>query len=357
MNRNKVISGIAVVAVAAVLAVSFLALKKPPEGSGPAARARKAGLMFAAAEEALKKGEEDKASGALFEIINEYQETGYAEKSLARLASIYREKGDDAKAEYYYNRILKDFPDTSSAADIHAAMGEINMKKIMSPVIGADSIEYAVQPGDTLFGLAKRFNTTVDLLKKVNNLKGDLIRVGQKLKIIISRFSILVDKSRNILTLKKDGELFKVYTVSTGKDNCTPAGTFKIEEKLVKPVWYTVGAVVPAGSDKNELGERWMGISLEGYGIHGTLDENTIGGQVTQGCVRMRNNDVIEIFDIVPSGTEVKIVDNTEVKVEEDIEEEAQASPDESAGEVEADEAGENTEATEPDAPGKTESD
>ena len=51
-----------------------------------------------------------------------------------------------------------------------------------------------------------------------------------------------------------------------------------------------------------------MGFDLKGYGIHGTVDPGSLGQQVTQGCVRMSNSDVEELFSIVPTKTEVTIV-------------------------------------------------
>ena len=83
----------------------------------------------------------------------------------------------------------------------------------------------------------------------------------------------------------------------------------KIEEKLVSPVWYTVGAIVEPDSEEYELGARWMGLSIAGYGIHGTNDPTSIGKHITKGCVRMKNEEVEELYAIVPSGTEVTIVD------------------------------------------------
>jgi lipoprotein-anchoring transpeptidase ErfK/SrfK len=52
-----------------------------------------------------------------------------------------------------------------------------------------------------------------------------------------------------------------------------------------------------------------MGFNLAGYGIHGTTEPETIGKQATQGCIRMVNSDVEELYAIVPEGTEVTIVD------------------------------------------------
>ena len=147
------------------------------------------------------------------------------------------------------------------------------------------------------------------MIARANGLNNDVVRLGKKLKISKIKFSIVVDKSQNILTLKSGGEIFKTYHVSTGKNSCTPVGNFKITNKLMNPVWYTAGAVVPPDSPKNILGSRWMGISQPGYGIHGTTQPQSIGKSVTAGCVRVRNAEVEELYSIVPEGTEVVIVD------------------------------------------------
>ena len=52
-----------------------------------------------------------------------------------------------------------------------------------------------------------------------------------------------------------------------------------------------------------------MGFDLKGYGIHGTVDSSTLGQQVSKGCVRMRNDELIELYDIVPLGTEVTVTE------------------------------------------------
>jgi lipoprotein-anchoring transpeptidase ErfK/SrfK len=119
-----------------------------------------------------------------------------------------------------------------------------------------------------------------------------------------------VDKSQNTLILKTNEDVVKTYIVSTGSNNSTPTGTFKIIEKIVNPPWYKPGGgIVPAGSPENILGTRWLGINKEGYGIHGTTDPKSLGKQVTAGCVRMSNTDVEELFGIVAKDTEVIIVD------------------------------------------------
>ncbi|MCX5681116.1 MAG: L,D-transpeptidase family protein, partial [Candidatus Omnitrophica bacterium] len=169
-----------------------------------------------------------------------------------------------------------------------------------------------VQYGDSLTKIAKKNNTTVSLIKKSNGLTRDTIRAGQHLRLWKGSFSVYVDKSQNTLMLKSDKDIVKVYSVSTGKNNSTPVGTFTIVNKTVNPVWFKGGGqVIPPESPENILGTRWMGFNdpYGAYGIHGTTEPQNIGKQVTAGCVRMRNNDVEELYDLLPEETQVVIVD------------------------------------------------
>jgi len=307
-NSRKILIAV-LAAVFVICAVSLFVVKNTKMDFQEALDYDSAEPLYNRAKTFIKEGERDKAAATLFVVMNKYPDSKYAERAIRQLIDVYTKDGDLEKTVYYRRRLLESFPEIKDAEKVKEGIEDLKMDMMMSPEIGEDSIEYTVQAGDTLSAIARRFNTTVELLKRINRLQSDVIRPGQKFKVVVSRFSIFVDKSDNILELSKDGDLFKTYTVSTGKDNSTPVGVFKIEEKMVKPVWYKVGAVVSPGSKEYELGERWMGLSAAGYGIHGTSDESTIGSQVTQGCVRMYNKDVVEIFDIVPSGTEVKIVD------------------------------------------------
>jgi len=231
-------------------------------------------------------------------------------ESLQELAHGYEADRDFVKAKTVLREVVERFPDTDDAKAAERKLEKLNLSLIFSNMPTDDSFSYVIQPGDTLSKIASKNNTTVELLKKANGLESDIIRPGRTLKVIATEFNILVDRSANVLFLKNDsGEILKKYAVSTGKDFSTPLGTFEIEEKMVKPVWYKVGAIVEPDSNEYELGARWMGLSVEGYGIHGTSDESTIGRHITKGCVRMRNGDVVELYSLVPSGTKVTIVE------------------------------------------------
>lgn len=173
----------------------------------------------------------------------------------------------------------------------------------------APSVRYEVRSGDNLTRIAKTHGVTPGLIRSVNGLQSDSLRSGQKLVIPTYKLSVSIDKSDNRLVLLGDGQPLKTYIVSTGTQNSTPVGTFKITDKLENPTWYKAGAVIPSGSKDNQLGTRWMGFDLKGYGIHGTTEPEKLGQQASAGCIRMKNEEVEEIFAWLPSGAAVVIQD------------------------------------------------
>ena len=218
-------------------------------------------------------------------------------------------KGNLLDTKMIYQRLINEFPNSAEVMSWQRKVEDINIKLLFSPTVTSKSIIYEIKPGDTLVKIAKEFKTTIELIRKSNNLTDDKILPGRKIKVWTAPFSIFVDKSQNTLILKTDEEIVKTYIVSTGINNSTPVGNFKITNKLQNPTWFKAGAVVPPDSPENILGSRWLGFDLPGYGIHGTTDPQTLGKQVTQGCIRMSNPDIEELYIIVPMGTEVTIVD------------------------------------------------
>ena len=182
-------------------------------------------------------------------------------------------------------------------------------KALFSKEITPDSMAYIVKPGDSLYVIARKNHTTVDFIKRVNGLTSDNIYPRMKLKIHTAPFSIAIDKAKNTLILYSGTVAVKKYTVATGKKNCTPVGEFKITDKLLNPTWFKTGAILPPGSPKNALGTRWMGLDKPAYGIHGTIEPKSIGTQASEGCIRMLNEEVEELYSIVPVGTKVTIKD------------------------------------------------
>jgi len=216
---------------------------------------------------------------------------------------------DEAKPATVKAEVVETRPEAEASSPLNAAEMQLRWKALFSKEITPDSILYTVKPGDSLYVLARKNHTTVDFIKKINGLKSDNIYPKMKLKIHTAPFSIQIDKSKNVLVLYSGDEVVKKYSVATGKKNCTPVGEFKITDKLVHPTWFKTGAILPPGSPENALGTRWMGFDKPSYGIHGTIEPKSIGTQASEGCIRMLNEEVEEIYSIVPTGTKVTIQD------------------------------------------------
>jgi len=258
-----------------------------------------------------ENGEDEKAIHAYKDVIQNAPQAGQIVRAMYEMASLCREGGRQEEARDTLRSILEDRPDTPLVGKVQKDLGEVNIEMLLTRrVYEPLSFEYVVKQGDSLEGIAKKFNTTVDFLKRCNNKENGTIRVNDRLKVTDADFSILIDKSQCTLFLLAGGDHFKIYSVGTGKDNVTPVGEFKIVNKIVEPVWYKPGGgEIPYGHSDNLLGTRWMGVDSPGYGIHGTWQPETVGKQSSAGCVRLLNEDVEEIFMLVPVGTKVTIVD------------------------------------------------
>ena len=114
----------------------------------------------------------------------------------------------------------------------------------------------------------------------------------------------LVDRQ---LAVIQDGEVVATFQVAVGADvTPSPAGEFKVVNRVQNPTYYHPGIVIPSGKD-NPLGTRWLGLSQKGYGIHVTNAPKSIGHAASHGCIRLRNRDVETLFTLVKIGDTVQI--------------------------------------------------
>lgn len=110
------------------------------------------------------------------------------------------------------------------------------------------------------------------------------------------------------IALLEDGRVVKVYAIAVGKRTTpSPTGSFHIASRVQRPTYYHAGKVVGPGP-RNPVGTRWMGLGYQGYGIHGTNVPSSIGKAASHGCIRMRNQDVEELFELVKVGDPVELV-------------------------------------------------
>ena len=120
--------------------------------------------------------------------------------------------------------------------------------------------------------------------------------------------TIVVSLEDHKLALVEDGRVVKVYPVAVGKPSTpSPVGTFTIERRVMNPTYSHDGRVVAPGPN-NPVGTRWMGLSVHGYGIHGTNAPSSIGKAASHGCIRMGRADLEELYAQVQVGDTVELI-------------------------------------------------
>lgn len=216
----------------------------------------------------------------------------------------------------------------SDVATAKGLLSKINEEAIFSPRLYRDDtfgFSYTVQAGDRLTKIAAGNDVTWELLCRVNGISDPRkVRALQTLKIIKGPFHAVITKSKFTMDifLGSPGGTGATYVttfpVGLGKHDSTPSGTWKAERKLKNPTYYGPRGegVIAADDPKNPLGEFWIGLTgTEGsargassYGIHGTIDPDSIGKEASMGCIRLRNEDAARVYELLVEGKSIVIV-------------------------------------------------
>lgn len=162
---------------------------------------------------------------------------------------------------------------------------------------------HTVKPGEYLALIAANYRISFQRLLSANPgiTNPNMIFVGQKIEIPGLRdpnsipYSIQVSLGQRRLTLLNNGRVVRTFPIAVGKMlTRTPLGEYVIVNREPNP--------------GGPYGVLWLSLSRRGYGIHGTNNPSSIGKAVSLGCIRMQNNDVLELANQVPNGTRVVIL-------------------------------------------------
>jgi lipoprotein-anchoring transpeptidase ErfK/SrfK len=118
---------------------------------------------------------------------------------------------------------------------------------------------------------------------------------------------ILVSVPDRMLAVIERGTVIRTFPVSVGASaSPSPTGEFQIVRRIANPTYYHPGVVIPPGT-ANPLGPRWIGLSQKGFGVHGTNHPESIGHAASHGCIRLRNRDIKQLFEMISVGDVVEI--------------------------------------------------
>ena len=200
----------------------------------------------------------------------------------------------------------------------------------LSHAVVGERFEYVVKQGDLLTSIAARFGESAMAIAHSNGIAyNGLLYPGQRLEIdnrhVVPETlenGILINLPQRMLFLFRAGSLAGAYPVGLGKPTWpTPTGQFHVVQLRKNPTWtvpisiqeemrrerQVVLTTVPGGPD-NPLGKYWIGLSLPGYGIHGTNAPPSVYHFQSHGCIRLHPDDVEKLFPEVEIGTDGEII-------------------------------------------------
>ena len=210
--------------------------------------------------------------------------------------------------------------DPADADRLRQTLAALNQKMVFGPDVAAGdpyARAYTVESGDILARLPKKLGLKTDyrFIQRINNLATDRLRETQRLKVVTGPFHAVVVKREFRMDLfEGDGDqrvFVCSYPVGLGEYGATPEGVFAVRpnSKLINPRWVNprTGQVFEPDDPQNPIGERWIGLvgvsdnirDLAGYGIHGTIDPDSIGKQKSMGCIRMKAEDVEVVYELL----------------------------------------------------------
>lgn len=212
--------------------------------------------------------------------------------------------------------------------NIRMALTHLSERLIFGRVVhpqDAFARTHKVASGESLGKIAKDLDIHVDwrFLLRINGMKdARSLRAGQDLKVITGPFHAVIDKSDYRLDLYlgegEDRVFVRSFRVGLGEYDSTPAGMFRVGVKAENPTWVNPRdprEKYSADDPNNPIGDHWLALigvdevtrDFTGYGIHGTIEPQSIGGQQSMGCVRMLPEDVKLIFEVLM--TDVSMVE------------------------------------------------
>ena len=225
-------------------------------------------------------------------------------------------QGDMLAARIAFSRALRGDLPQSRQEELRSELQRMAEALLFSRATNLDDplcSVHVIEFGQTINGLARRYNITENLLMAINHItEPHRIRVGQRLKIIRGPFRASISKSQHRMDILLGDTMVRTFRVGLGTNGGTPIGRWRVKNKLENPDWADPrnGRYYASEDPENPIGEYWIGLHClegdclgrQGFGIHGTTEPDSIGANMSMGCVRLVPEDISDVFDLLVRG-------------------------------------------------------
>jgi lipoprotein-anchoring transpeptidase ErfK/SrfK len=211
--------------------------------------------------------------------------------------------------------LLDRHPKSAAVVQAENWIGQMNWQELMADRPGHGKVVHNVRRGDSLASIAKKYDTTIELVQAMNDIEGTMIRMGQGLYVCTNRFEVVSSPSSGRVRVMAGDRLFKSYPAGFARidysnrkraENASGGQEpLRINGRYENPDLKEGGRTIPAGAPQNYLGAARLTIDQRRLSIHGSRPDDPIENFTGPGCIRMRNSDVMELFLILPLGTPV----------------------------------------------------
>ena len=207
------------------------------------------------------------------------------------------------------NGFLQKYPNGLHSEEAKDALGEVNLDILLTSYPSPEKQEYIVKRGDVLARVAQKMKTTPELILRMNNLNGTMLRIGDRLLISHPEFSLFIQRKERLVLLFDRGSFFKRYHVLEVKlpERAPPKITTRVAEVMAWKGAKRVGF----GTKEYISSTRWIRLAAPGYVIYSLPDESHQVLDIpppAQG-LGMAASDVEELSSLVNSKTAVTITD------------------------------------------------
>jgi LysM repeat protein len=225
-------------------------------------------------------------------------------------AAQLRQEGKLTEARDALVTFIQKYPTGKHLEEAKDLLGQTNVAILLSRYPSPEKAEYVVKSGDVLAKIARKLKTTPEMIMRMNNLSGTMLRIGERLLVSNPDFSIVIQRKTNLVVLLNHGAFFKQYHVREAKlSGKQPA---KMSAKVAETMAWKGGKRVGIGSKEYPASTRWIRLAgAAAYTLYSVPDSThpNLDQPPPPVGLGLDASDIEELTSLVKNGTPVTITD------------------------------------------------
>ena len=205
---------------------------------------------------------------------------------------------------------IQKYPSGKHLDEARDLLGEVNVEILLSRYPSPEKIEYIVKPGDVLAKIARKLKTTPEMIMRMNNMSGTMLRIGDRLFISQPDLSMVIQRKASLIVLLNHGAFFKQYHIREAK--LPPKPPPKITTKVAETMAWKGGQRVGLGSKEYLASTKWVRFaSAPAYTLYSVPDSThpNVDQPPPPTGIGLAATDLEELSTLVNNRTPVTIVD------------------------------------------------